>query len=86
MSAYLIYLAVVSLATFVIFAYDKAMSKRNGTRVMERRLLMLSLVGGAIGGIIAMRLFRHKTRHLKFVILLPLFALCHLVPLAVHIF
>lgn len=86
MGVYLIYLAVVSLATFVVFAYDKAAAKRNSTRVMERRLLLLSLVGGAIGGIVAMRLFRHKTRHLKFVILLPLFALCHIVPMVVHIF
>lgn len=58
---YLIYLAVLTVITFIFYGVDKLKSKLNGWRIREKTLLILSILGGALGGIIAMRLFRHKT-------------------------
>lgn len=58
--------ALVSLITFTIYAMDKHRAKRGLWRVPERVLLGLSLLGGAAGGMPAMYLLRHKTKHWYF--------------------
>lgn len=65
--------AVMSLAAFAAYAADKRKAKRGAWRVPERTLLLLALLMGAPGALAGMRLFRHKTRHLKFTVLVPLF-------------
>ncbi len=73
-----IYLAVVNLVTAVAFVWDKhvaASGNDHAKRVPEVRLLALSLVGGSVGGLIAMRAVRHKTRKWYFVWGLPVFLL-----------
>ena len=65
-------MAAVSLVTFIAYGVDKVKAKRGSERISERRLLALALVGGATGALLGMLLFRHKTRHLKFIILVPL--------------
>lgn len=59
-----VYLLAVNLVTFALFVYDKLRAEqgRARSRVPEVVLLGLSLVGGAVGGLVAMRLVRHKTR------------------------
>ena len=59
-----VYLLVANLVTLALFIYDKLRAEqgRGHSRVPEVVLLGLSLVGGAVGGLIAMRLVRHKTR------------------------
>lgn len=59
-----VYLLVVNLVTFALFVYDKLRAEqgRGRSRVPEVVLLGISLVGGALGGLVAMRLVRHKTR------------------------
>lgn len=70
-----IYFAVVNLVTLAIFVWDKRMSTRDGgrRRVPEARLLGLCLIGGSVGGMIAMYAVRHKTRKWYFVWGLPAF-------------
>ena len=72
MIAYIAFLAAVSLVTFIAYGVDKVKAKRGSERISERRLLALAFVGGAAGALLGMLLFRHKTRHLKFIILVPL--------------
>lgn len=72
MIAYIAFLAAVSLVTFIVYGVDKVKAKRGSERISERRLLALAFVGGAAGALLGMLLFRHKTRHLKFIILVPL--------------
>ena len=68
-------LMIISGMSFVLFAMmgiDKALAKRGAWRVPERTLFALALFGGALGGIIGMYLFRHKTRHTSFKAGLPI--------------
>ncbi len=74
----LIYVIVLSLFTLYVFWLDKRRAAKEGARRVAQKVLFgLSLFGGAAGGLLAMSAFRHKTKHLSFKILLPLFALVH---------
>lgn len=66
-SQYIIgYVAVMSLITCLVFGYDKGCAKRGKWRVPERTLFLLAALGGAPGAYAGMLLFRHKTKHWKF--------------------
>ena len=59
---YIIYLAVLSLTTFILYALDKKKAEKGAWRTPEAVLLSLSFFGGAIGGYSAMNTVRHKTK------------------------
>lgn len=59
--------AAISLVTFCLYGADKSKAKRGAWRIPEKTLLLCSFLGGALGGSIAMSLFRHKTKHWYFV-------------------
>ncbi len=71
------YLAVVNVVAFFAFGIDKRRARRARWRISEYTLLMLAVVGGSIGALLGMRLWRHKTRHAKFRYGLPLILLAH---------
>lgn len=75
----LIYLIVINLITFIVFAIDKICAIKKKWRYKEVSLLGMCFVGGAIGGFLAMHLFRHKTKKKLFVIGVPLIIVIHLV-------
>ena len=60
--AFLIY----NLFVFLVYGYDKLKSKGSGRRVPERTLLLLGFCFGAVGALLAMEFFRHKTKHRRF--------------------
>ena len=62
MTLYLIYLIVLSLATFFVYVTDKKKAQKGAWRVPEATLLLLSFIGGGAGGYLAMHLARHKTK------------------------
>ena len=67
----LIYLAVISLVAIIVTIYDKiAAKKRPKHRIRENTLLLLAIFGAA-AELVTMLLIRHKTRHKKFMIGLP---------------
>lgn len=66
------YLFAVNLFAFIVYGFDKIQSKRKGWRVPERTLLWLARLGGGVGCWFGMLLFRHKTKHVRFNILVPL--------------
>jgi uncharacterized membrane protein YsdA (DUF1294 family) len=51
---------------------DKQRAKNHAWRISERTLLFTAFVGGGIGSMAGMLLFRHKTKHIKFIVLVPL--------------
>lgn len=58
--------AIVSLIAFVTYGVDKRKAKKNRWRIPEATLLGLGFLGGAVGALAAMKLFRHKTKHVYF--------------------
>ncbi|MDA1193950.1 MAG: DUF1294 domain-containing protein [Planctomycetota bacterium] len=76
--AYGLYVLVLSLVAYGVHALDQRRAVRGGRRVRESNLLGFSLAGGAPGAFLAMRRLRHKTRTLRFRLLVPLLAVVHL--------
>ena len=79
MTALYVYLAAMNLLDFVLMGVDKSKSKRGAWRIPEVRLLLVAVIGGSVGGILGMLLFRHKTRHAAFALGLPVILLVQLV-------
>ena len=71
-------LKLFSNATVNRFGADKASAKKQGTRVSEKKLFRVCFWGGAIGGMIGMYLFRHKTLKKKFSVGVPILFLIQL--------
>lgn len=71
---YLLWLCVMSLVSFLVMGSDKRRAIQGARRVPEAQLFLLALLGGGVGGLLGMYAFRHKTRHLQFVLGFPLIA------------
>lgn len=66
-------LAIMSLICFAAMGFDKRLAKKKSCwRVPEKTLFAFAALGGALGGIIGMHTFRHKTKHTSFKIGMPL--------------
>ena len=72
-----VYLLLINTVSAVMTAADKYRARRGSWRIPERRLLLFGLLGGAFGEWVTMLLIRHKTKHLKFMLCLPLFITLH---------
>lgn len=66
-------LLLVNLAAFAAYGIDKRRAQKDRWRIPESTLLLLAFFGGALGALLGMSVFRHKTKHWKFKILVPLF-------------
>ena len=71
MKVILLYLLIMNAAGFLVMTADKLFAKSNAWRVPERNLLGIAAIGGSIGVWLAMYTVRHKTKHIKFVIGVP---------------
>ncbi len=65
-------LAIPNLINLLLMMADKSQARKNGFRVPEAVFFIMSLIGGSIGCLAGMYLFRHKTRKPKFFIGIPL--------------
>ena len=65
------YLAFANLLGLFLMGYDKHQARKGGFRISEATLFAVTLLGGSIGSILGMYLFRHKTRHWYFVVGIP---------------
>ena len=72
MKLFILYLLIINAAGFLSMLLDKHKAKKNAWRIPERTLLAIACFGGSIGSILGMQLLRHKTRHFKFSVGLPL--------------
>lgn len=87
-----IWLIIINLVAFLIFGLDKWKAKRKEKnekvrRVPEKNLLLLAALGGSVGALLAMRVFRHKTLHRAFRFGVPLIlALQLLIPFGLWLY
>lgn len=69
----IIYVIIISIVAFVIYGFDKYRAISNKWRISENTLLSLAALGGAIGALLGMIIFRHKIRKPIFLFGIPLF-------------
>ena len=66
------YLIVISIISIIVCIYDKFAAKHNPKhRTREATLLLLSALGGSVAMLITMLIIRHKTKHVKFMLGIP---------------
>ena len=68
----LIYLLIINAAGFILMLVDKVKAKKNLWRIPEATLFLVAAIGGSVGSILGMYTFRHKTKHIKFIVGIPL--------------
>ena len=69
MAVYIICMNIIGIA---VMGIDKNKAKKQAFRIPEKNLFLVSLLGGSIGTLAGMYIFRHKTKHWYFVIGMPL--------------
>lgn len=74
-----LFLLIMNIWAFYLFGQDKASAKRKQRRIRESKLFKVCFFGGAIGGIIGMNVFRHKTLKKKFSIGVPIMFVLQLI-------
>lgn len=65
------YIIIINFLGLSLMGIDKRKAVKNHWRIPERTLFIVSLLGGSIGSFVGMYLFRHKTKHLRFTIGIP---------------
>ena len=73
LSILIVYVAIMSIVSIIVCFYDKKISKKNRVelRIPEMTLLLLSALGGSVAMFITMLIIRHKTKHFKFMVGIP---------------
>ncbi len=65
------YIVLVNIIGFALMGIDKRKARKNAFRVPEATLFAMAVIGGSLGSFLGMHLFRHKTKHLSFIIGMP---------------
>lgn len=75
----IIYLICINLLSFIAMGIDKYKAKKGYWRIPEKNLILLVILGGGIGGIFGMYLFRHKINKMQFRVGFPLILITEIV-------
>ena len=78
------YLIIMNIAGVFVMFIDKRKAIQHRYRIPKKTLFLVSLLGGSIGTLAGMYLFRHKTKHWYFVVGMPLICILHII-LAIYI-
>lgn len=74
----LVYLLLINALAFLLMLADKRKAQKKKWRIPEATLMTAAALGGSLGALLGMYTFRHKTRHIKFTLGVPLFLITHL--------
>lgn len=77
-----IYLPIINALGFLLMLIDKYKARKNLWRIPEKTLLGVALMGGSIGSFAGMQIFRHKTKHPRFYIGIPIIMAVQLIAVA----
>lgn len=83
MEIFIKYIIIINIVTFILYGVDKWKAVHGKWRIREATLLGAAFVGGSVGGLAGMYIFRHKTKKRYFVLGLPTMLL---VQIAVSVF
>lgn len=72
------YYLLINLILYCTMVFDKKAAINNKRRVPEKNLYLMSVLGGALGGLLALVFKRHKSRHIDFIIVFSITLLLHL--------
>ena len=78
MKEIILYLIAINVVTFLIYGLDKWKAKRDAWRIKESTLLLLAVIGGSVGALLGMQVFRHKTKHVQFTVGVPVILLAQI--------
>ena len=71
MQYFIYYWMIINIVAFFLMGIDKKKARTGAWRIPEKTLFLSAILGGSIGSICGMQLFRHKTKHKSFVIGMP---------------
>lgn len=80
------YPIVINVIGFLLMGIDKFRAKRRGFRIPEATLFIVAIIGGSIGSLLGMHIFRHKTRHRSFTIGMPVILVIQIIFVLILIF
>ena len=78
MQALFIYLVLINAVSFLLMLVDKHKARKNLWRIPEATLMGAAALGGSLGALAGMYLVRHKTKHLKFTVGIPVLLFLHI--------
>lgn len=67
----ILWLAAANLTALILYGSDKIRAKKNRYRIPEKVLLGIAFLGGSLGAMAGMQIFRHKTKKMKFLLGVP---------------
>ena len=82
----IIILIVWNIIVFAMYGLDKQKAKRNSRRISEKTLILSAVFMGGTGALLGMQIFRHKTRHIKFKIGVPLLLILNIAVFCVYLY
>ena len=83
MKIFLVFYIIINLVTFILYGADKAKAKKGKWRIPEKTLLLFAACFGGLGAFLGMKVFRHKTKHTSFRILVPVCMIIQFILIAV---
>lgn len=72
-----LYLVIINAIGFLSMLVDKQKARKGAWRIPEKTLMSIAAFGGSLGSFLGMQLFRHKTKHPKFYIGIPVLLAAH---------
>ena len=73
----------MNLVTFILYGADKAKAKKGKWRIPEKTLILFAACFGGLGAFLGMKIFRHKTKHTSFRIIVPVCMIIQFILIAV---
>lgn len=80
-----IYLIIINIIGLITMYKDKEFAKKHKWRVRESTIFLIALLFGSLGVLLGMKIFRHKTKHWKFLVFIPLILIVQ-VALTIYIY
>lgn len=81
---FIFYLVIMNGITFLVYGVDKYKAKKHKWRISENMLMGLAAIGGFVGAFAGMQVFRHKTKHMKFVVGVPMIAVVWMIAIVYY--